>query len=217
MRRTRFPRLLFLFSFALLSSIPGILSTRFVTLGSIELFNTHEWLPSKPTIYFHCKGENKTILPDVKETNLLYVFKGEESWQPLTELPDKKCKRCGFYEKDILNDDVYDEWELCSDEFVGGESIHFKDNEFNATFICAECAASSGSTHSSISDTKNDGKKSNVVLLIIICLLASVLTALGGVAVYRYWQKRKREQDQMRFLKLFEEGDDIEDELGLGI
>jgi cbb3-type cytochrome oxidase subunit 3 len=39
---------------------------------------------------------------------------------------------------------------------------------------------------------------------------------LGVAAAYKYWQKKKREQDQARFLKLFEDGDDIEDELGLG-
>lgn len=67
--------------------------------------------------------------------------------QPLTELPDKKCKRCGVYEKDNLKpDDVYDEWELCADDFVDGKYIHFKDNEFNATFICPGCIASTGET-----------------------------------------------------------------------
>jgi hypothetical protein len=32
-------------------------------------------------VYFHCNGENKTKLPDVKEAHMLYTFKGEESWQ----------------------------------------------------------------------------------------------------------------------------------------
>lgn len=59
----------------------GISSSRTVTLGSIEIFNTHEWLPSKPTVYFKCQGGNKTVLPDVKEKHALYTFKGEESWQ----------------------------------------------------------------------------------------------------------------------------------------
>ncbi|OAY74268.1 hypothetical protein ACMD2_01494 [Ananas comosus] len=211
------PRLLLLFSFVLLSSAPGILSSRLVTLGSIEIFKTHEWLPSKPTVYFHCQGENKTILPDVKKTHVLYTFKGEESWQPLTELPDKKCKRCGIYEKDNLKpDDVYDEWELCADDFVDGKYIHFKDNEFNATFICPGCTASTGSTHTSASNTRSSAKKSHVLLVIVICILASLLMTIGAVAAYKYWQKRKREQDQARFLKLFEEGDDFEEELGLG-
>lgn len=56
-------------------------SAAIVTLDSIEIFRTHEWLKSEPTVYFKCKGENQTILPDVKKKNLLYSFKGEESWQ----------------------------------------------------------------------------------------------------------------------------------------
>lgn len=60
--------------------------------------------------------------------------------QPLTELPDKKCKRCGLYEKDIIKPpDVFDEWEFCSSDFVNGKYIHFKEKEFNATFLCPEC------------------------------------------------------------------------------
>ncbi|XP_077245266.1 uncharacterized protein LOC143885137 [Tasmannia lanceolata] len=106
--------LVFLLSVIFLSSLPGILSSRDVTLDSIQIFATHEWLNAKPTVYFHCQGGNKTILPDVKKKHFLYTFKGEESWQPLTELPDSKCKRCGLYEKDSLkSDDVFDEWELC--------------------------------------------------------------------------------------------------------
>lgn len=64
-----------------LNILVGSISSRLVTLGSIEIFNAHEWLPSKPIVYFSCKGENKTILPDVKATDFLYSFKGQESWQ----------------------------------------------------------------------------------------------------------------------------------------
>ncbi|OAY85531.1 hypothetical protein ACMD2_16063 [Ananas comosus] len=136
---------------------------------------------------------------------------------PLTELPNTKCKRCGLYEKDNLkSDDVYDEWELCPDEFVHGKYTHFKDNEFNATFICLACGAASGSTQNSSFNNEAAGNKSYVALVILISVLASVATIIGAMAVYRYLQKRKREQDQARFLKLFEESDGIEDELGLG-
>ncbi|ERM95628.1 hypothetical protein AMTR_s00023p00168220 [Amborella trichopoda] len=43
--------------------------------------------------------------------------------------------------RDKLSDDTFDEWELCPDEFKGpeGRYIHFKDKEFNATFLCPEC------------------------------------------------------------------------------
>lgn len=56
----------------------------------------------------------------------------------------------------------------------------------------------------------------HVAAIILISVLASTVTIIGLIAAYKYWQKRKRLQDQARFLKLFEEGDDIEDELGLG-
>lgn len=60
----------------------GFVLTAVVTLDSIEIYTTHEWIPnSKPTVYFQCKGENKTILPDVKSTDHMYSFNNEESWQ----------------------------------------------------------------------------------------------------------------------------------------
>jgi len=59
----------------------GLILSAVVTLTSIEIYKTHEWLSASPTVYFTCKGENKTILPDVKKTHVLYSFKGEESWQ----------------------------------------------------------------------------------------------------------------------------------------
>ncbi|XWS55744.1 hypothetical protein CRYUN_Cryun09bG0026800 [Craigia yunnanensis] len=167
------------------SCFPGLISSAVVTLDSIEIFNTHEWI-AKPTVYFVCKGENTTVLPDVTKTGVVYSFKGEESWQPLTELESKKCKRCGFYEKDTFkSDDVYDEWEFCASDFKApdGKYILFKEKELNVTFHCPECT--------------------------------SLPAVIALVVAYKYWQKKKRQQDQARFLKLFEEGDENEDELGL--
>lgn len=59
----------------------GKLSSAVVTLDSISIFKTHEWFKLKPTVYFQCKGEDKTVLPDVKEAHVIYTFKGQESWQ----------------------------------------------------------------------------------------------------------------------------------------
>lgn len=56
----------------------------------------------------------------------------------------------------------------------------------------------------------------HAALIILISVVVSTVFILGGVAAYKYWQKKKREQDQAQFLKLFEDGDDLEDELGLG-
>ncbi|XP_064938012.1 uncharacterized protein LOC135622473 isoform X2 [Musa acuminata AAA Group] len=209
---------LLLIGCVLLYSIPGILSSRIVSLGSIVIFTTHEWLPMKPIVYFHCQGENKTVLPDVKEKDILYTFRGEESWQPLTQLPEKKCKRCGFYEQDTFKaDDVFDEWELCAGNFVDGKYVRKKNKEFNATFICPRCTASDGVDETLESKDEASGRRGKMVTVIIICVFAASFVMVAGiVALYKYWQKRKREQDQARFLKLFDEGDDIEDELGLG-
>jgi hypothetical protein len=66
-------------------------------------------------------------------------------WQPLTELPENKCKRCGLYEEDtIFKDDVFDEWEMCSIDFKDGKYSRFKEGQFNATFLCPNCTASAG-------------------------------------------------------------------------
>ena len=54
-----------------------------------------------------------------------------------------------------------------------------------------------------------------MTIVILIALLASIVAAGGAYVIYRFWQKRKREQDQARFLKLFDEGDDLDD-LDLG-
>lgn len=210
---------IFLVGSLFLSCLSGLILSATVTLDSIEIYNTHEILKAvKPEVYFRCKGENKTDLPDVKNANELYKFKGEESWQPLTEFLDKKCKRCGFYERDTFkSDDVFDEWEFCPSEFTAdGKYIKIKDKEVNATFSCPECVPSTAASNST-SDSRKRGNKMHVALIILIIVLVSTVLILGLIAAYKYWQKKKREQDQARFLKLFEEGDDIEDELGLGI
>lgn len=62
--------------------------------------------------------------------------------QPLTQLSSEKCKRCGFYEEDSFkSDDVFDEWEFCPSDFTSpdGKYTRFKDDEFNATFLCLDC------------------------------------------------------------------------------
>ncbi|ONM32010.1 hypothetical protein ZEAMMB73_Zm00001d040772 [Zea mays] len=58
-------------------------------------------------------------------------------------------------------------------------------------------------------------KKTSIAVIIVVSVLASVLVVTALFGGFRYWQKKKRERDQARFLKLFEEGDDLEDELGL--
>ncbi|KAL2345006.1 hypothetical protein Fmac_006291 [Flemingia macrophylla] len=285
------PHSLLLFSSIFFTYLPGFIICADVTLSSMEIFTTHEWLKHTPDVYFSCKGDNKVHLPDIKKAHVFYSFKGEESWQaehishnlvgnhdfysmfqwfvqlcptPLTNFTGKKCKRCGFYEKDkILSDDEFDEWELCPSDFTApdGRYIHFKEKEFNASFLCPECVSfyaggeflatlaltairlldfadncvkevgslvtydvnstiiksSKFKTTVSAPATENHKKKGmNVAVIILISVLISTVLILGMVGAYKFWQKKKREQDQARFLKLFEDADDIEDELGLG-
>ncbi|KAH7553451.1 hypothetical protein ACOSQ2_030140 [Xanthoceras sorbifolium] len=205
----------FLLFWTFLNCFPGFVLTAVVTLDSIQIYKTHEWLKAKPTVYFQCKGENRTGLPDVKNTGVEYSFKGEESWQPLTVLSDKKCKRCGLYEKDSIKaDDVYEEWELCPSDFTNGKYTRTNEKEFSATFLCQQCHTLTAS--SSSPGMHIGGKGIHIAIIVLIVLVVSTVMIIGGVAVFKYWQKKKRQQDQARFLKLFEDGDDIEDELGLG-
>lgn len=72
------------------------------------------------------------------------------------------------------------------------------------------------STSSSTSSSTDGGEKGmHAAVIIVISIVASIVLILGMVVGYKYWQKKRRQQDQARFLKLFEDGDDIEDELGL--
>ncbi|XP_078446948.1 valine-tRNA ligase [Wolffia australiana] len=214
--RLFYPRF-YCFAVFLACVIGGSFSFKVVTLESIQIFTTHEFIPGRPTVFFQCQGEKRTILPDVTQVNLLYTFKGEESWQPLTELPERKCRRCGLYERDFIKSpDVFDEWELCSSDFVDGKYIHFKENEFNATFSCPECRPLKDGPPSSVSESRAAGHRTSLVFIIIISVLVSMAVVAVSVIGYRWWLHRKRQQEQTRFLKLFAEVDDIEDELGLG-
>ncbi|XP_021727818.1 uncharacterized protein LOC110694930 [Chenopodium quinoa] len=198
-----------------LSSFSAHLSVAAVTLQSIQIYRTHDWLKT-PTIYFHCNGENKIVLPDVKKANTIYTFKGEESWQPLTEFSSKKCKRCGFFEKDLIfPDDKFDEREFCPSDFTADDGRYtlVKEGELNVTFSCSTCVDMGKDNAASGSDTKGNGLSVGIVILISSAVTIIVIVAfIGG---YKYWQKKKRQNEQARFLKLFEDHDDIEDELGL--
>ncbi|KAL4189500.1 hypothetical protein AMTRI_Chr08g207430 [Amborella trichopoda] len=164
-----------------------------------------------PNLYFFsAMGQKKKI----------FIFLSLFYFQPLTELPYKKCKRCGLYEKDKLSDDTFDEWELCPDEFKGpeGRDIHFKDKEFNATFLCPECIPlESGDSSGSSTPSRREKDKSNHQLFveIFVSIVVLDLSVVGAVALYRYWRRKKGEEEQARFHKLFEEDDDLED-LSLG-
>eukprot|EP00252_Welwitschia_mirabilis_P026083 TRINITY_DN8375_c0_g1_i3.p1 TRINITY_DN8375_c0_g1~~TRINITY_DN8375_c0_g1_i3.p1 ORF type:complete len:100 (-),score=11.61 TRINITY_DN8375_c0_g1_i3:345-644(-) len=57
-------------------------------------------------------------------------------------------------------------------------------------------------------------KRNSGLNILIICL---AIIAIIGIAtlLYKMWQKRKREEQYARLLKLFEEDDELEAEMGL--
>ncbi|XP_008657456.1 uncharacterized protein [Zea mays] len=141
--------------------------------------------------------------------------KTDATMQPLKELPEKKCKRCGLYEEGTFKPNVvFDEWEMCLSDFKGGKYTRFKEGQFNATFLCPNCTASTRHGNPGPSEDL-ETKKTSIAVIIVVSVLASVLVVTALFGGFRYWQKKKRERDQAWFLKLFEERDDLEDELGL--
>ncbi|XP_020575790.1 uncharacterized protein LOC110021581 [Phalaenopsis equestris] len=60
--------------------------------------------------------------------------------------------------------------------------------------------------------SKSSGSSGRVVLL--ICLGLAAFVALS-VFIFKLWQRKKREEQYARLLKLFEEDDELELELGL--
>lgn len=66
--------------------------------------------------------------------------------------------------------------------------------------------------------TKSDGhaspRSSTGYKVLIICLV-TVAVVLLSVFLFKFWQKKKREEQYARLLKLFEEDDELELELGL--
>ncbi|CAJ2652849.1 unnamed protein product [Trifolium pratense] len=195
-----------------LGYFPGFMLCAVVSLSSIEIFNKHEWLKTTSTVYFLCEGENKSLFEDVKRTHFVYAFNGQQSWQVLSNFSSKKCKPCGLYEENSItpSDDAFDEWELCPSDFTSphGEYIKFKEKQFNATFLCPDCLSLVSST------SGKRGKR--IAILVFLGALAPIVLILGVFGAYKYWLKKKKEEDQAQLWKLFEDSDEIEDELGLG-
>ncbi|KAK9756163.1 hypothetical protein RND81_01G077900 [Saponaria officinalis] len=171
------------------------------------------------SVYFQCKGETNTLLPDVKKAKVEYSFKGEESWQPLTEFLNKKCKRCKLYEKDKFpwsHTDILDEWEFCPSDFTSPDAkcTIVKAKKFNATFSCPTCPDLGVVPHVAVPQSERKGL--SVTIIILISSIATIIVVVGFIGGYMFWKKRKMKQEQLRFMKLFEEQDDLEDEFGLG-
>ncbi|KAG9456925.1 hypothetical protein H6P81_001433 [Aristolochia fimbriata] len=60
----------------------------------------------------------------------------------------------------------------------------------------------------------SSSKKKNGINVLVICL--GLLAVVGfSVFLFKIWQKKKREEQHARLLRLFEEDDELELELGL--
>ncbi|KAF2547520.1 hypothetical protein F2Q70_00019663 [Brassica cretica] len=70
-------------------------------------------------------------------------------------------------------------------------------------------------------DSKNTNKaeshtsSSRTGTKVILVLLGFVAVAMFSFFLYKLWQKKKRDEQYARLLKLFEEDDELEVELGL--
>ncbi|URE25213.1 hypothetical protein MUK42_35850 [Musa troglodytarum] len=181
--------------------------------------------PSKPKHRFHrirnfktpaitLKLSRNTIPNDMRETKMQMMQSLKE--QPTAPANFHSARSLSFVVLDPLCFDCYAEASRL-DVLLGFDSLPSPDRLRLALL---------DSWHSFIKDSVGEtpeskdeasGRRGKMVTVIIICIFASSFVMVACiVASYKYWQKRKREQDQARFLKLFEEGDDIEDELGLG-
>ncbi|KAB2628378.1 hypothetical protein D8674_033173 [Pyrus ussuriensis x Pyrus communis] len=72
------------------------------------------------------------------------------------------------------------------------------------------------------SSSSKDGKKSesrstssHTGSTLVIIFLGFVVVALFSLFLFKLWQKKKRDEQYARLLKLFEEDDELELELGL--
>ncbi|KAJ8530925.1 hypothetical protein K7X08_023806 [Anisodus acutangulus] len=74
--------------------------------------------------------------------------------------------------------------------------------------------ADTSSTSSENKGKNHSSRISTGVRVVIVCL--GILAVVGFCYVlFKIWQKKKREEQQARLLKLFEEDDDLEVELGI--
>ncbi|KAL6176635.1 hypothetical protein ACLB2K_053268 [Fragaria x ananassa] len=67
----------------------------------------------------------------------------------------------------------------------------------------------------SAKDGSNKASGSSVALKVLIVALGVAAVAGFGVFLFRIWQRKKREEQHARFLKLFEDDDELEVELGI--
>ncbi|KAI4324202.1 hypothetical protein L6164_023757 [Bauhinia variegata] len=64
-------------------------------------------------------------------------------------------------------------------------------------------------------DESHGASRSNMRSKILLICLGLVALITFGVVLFKLWQKKKREEQHARLLKLFEDDDELEVELGM--
>ncbi|KAL3641460.1 hypothetical protein CASFOL_016428 [Castilleja foliolosa] len=64
-------------------------------------------------------------------------------------------------------------------------------------------------------DNKSAASKMSTTLTILIVLVGLLAVAAFSLFLYKLWQRKKREEQHARLLKLFEQDDELEVELGI--
>ncbi|KAF4346389.1 hypothetical protein G4B88_008685 [Cannabis sativa] len=95
--------------------------------------------------------------------------------------------------------------------FLSRRSIKLSSILFSLLLICDSDTVRANDHVNSKSESKSSSAAINSL---IICL--SLVAVIGfSVLLLKLWQKRKREEQHARLLKLFEDDDDLEVELGI--
>ncbi|KAM3290997.1 hypothetical protein P3S67_019286 [Capsicum chacoense] len=85
---------------------------------------------------------------------------------------------------------------------------------FSHQFITGFSDVSSNPQNGTKTDSHVASSKTTGSTILIVCL-ALVAVFLLSFFLFKFWQKKKREEQYARLLKLFEEDDELELELGL--
>ena len=76
-------------------------------------------------------------------------------------------------------------------------------------------SGSSDDSPASKDATKTEAHARTTTSIIVIVLIVLVVFSLLSFLLFKLWRKKKREEQYARLLKLFEEDDELELELGL--